>query len=116
MSPLLFLNLSRSLSNNYVWDLSRHDAKPLENYLSEIKKALEGSDGGLIDITDEGKVAIAFMRNLQRSLELTYKPEHWDNAKLAVWLCKNLHDETLTNTSKQAFVMGWLHSLLVPTF
>ncbi len=99
-------------SLNYVWDLSRHDAKPLENYLSEIKKALEGSDGGLIDITDEGKVAIAFMRNLQRSLELTYKPEHWDNAKLAVWLCKNLHDETLTNTSKQAFVMGWLHSLL----
>ena len=107
-------------SLDYVWDLSRHNAKPFENDLSKIKTALEGY-GGLtdaIDITDAGKVSLAgkkdieFMRNLQRSLELTYKPEHWDNAKLAVWLCKNLHDEMITNISKQAFVMGWLHSLL----
>ena len=107
-------------SLDYVWDLSRHNAKPFENDLSKIKTALEGY-GGLtdaIDITDAGKVSLAgkqdieFMRNLQRSLELTYKPEHWDNAKLAVWLCKNLHDEMITNVSKQAFVMGWLHSLL----
>ena len=53
-----------------------------------------------------------FMPDLQRDLGLTYVPEHWDDVKLAAWLCRNLPDESLTHDSKRAFVAAWLTHLL----
>jgi type III restriction enzyme len=43
---------------------------------------------------------------------LVYKPEHWDEVRLATWLCRNLPEQSLTHASKQAFVSGWLQRLL----
>ncbi|SJM93553.1 Type III restriction enzyme, res subunit [Crenothrix polyspora] len=98
---------------DYPWDISRFEVKPPESDVSKIRVLLNSADGGTLDISNaEGKVTIAFMNVLQRSLELVYQPEHWDTVKLATWLCRNIPEPTITHTSKQAFVMGWLQSLL----
>lgn len=97
---------------DYPWNLSRYEAKPSENDLSKIKASLNSADGGELDINTEGKIKISFMANLQRSLDVVYQPEHWDTVKLSRWLCSNIPDETATHSSKQPFIMGWLHSLL----
>ncbi len=96
----------------YIWNLLDYDAKPLNTDIQKIKTALDSTGSGAIDTTQEGKMTIAFMPTLQRSLELAYTPEHWDNAKLAVWLCRNIENRTITHANKQAFVMGYLQSLL----
>ncbi|MDP3838379.1 MAG: DEAD/DEAH box helicase family protein [Methylococcales bacterium] len=97
---------------DYPWDLSRYEAKPCDSVLSRFTSALK-HDAGLIDMDGiKGTVKIAFMANLQRSLELVYQPEHWDTVKLATWLCRNITDESATHASKQAFIMAWLQALL----
>lgn len=96
----------------YIWNLLDYDAKPFDEDIQKIKAALNSTASGAIDTTQEGKMTIAFMPTLQRSLELAYTPEHWDNSKLAVWLCRNIKDGTITHSNKQAFVMGYLQSLL----
>ena len=97
---------------DYPWDLSRYAAKPCDSVMSRFKDSLK-HDAGLIDMDGiKGTVKIAFMANLQRSLELVYQPEHWDAVKLAAWLCRNITDESATHASKQAFIMAWLQALL----
>jgi hypothetical protein len=49
---------------------------------------------------------------LQRDLGLAYRPEHWDEVKLAAWLCRNLPEASVTHASKLAFVAKWLRELL----
>jgi type III restriction enzyme len=68
-------------------------------------------DGGLIDV-DDGKVKVGFMAELQRDLGLAYRPEHWTEARLAAWICRNLPDPYTTHASKNAFVSSWLGGLL----
>jgi type III restriction enzyme len=97
---------------DYPWDLSRYEAKPPESDISKIKVILHSADGGELDMSSEGKMKISFMAHLQRSLDLVYQPEHWDTVKLATWLCRNIPEPTITHASKQAFIMGWLQSLL----
>ena len=41
-----------------------------------------------------------------------HQPEHWDELRLATWLCRNLPEPSLTHASKQAFVAAWLTRLL----
>jgi len=65
----------------------------------------------MIDI-DEGKVKVRFMAELQRDLGLAYRPEHWTEARLAAWICRNLPDPYTTHASKNAFVSAWLGKLL----
>ncbi len=97
---------------DYPWDLSRYEAKPCDSVISRFKTALK-HEAGEIDIDDmKGTVKIAFMANLQRSLELVYSPEHFDTLTLATWLCRNITDESATHASKQAFIMAWLQALL----
>jgi len=72
------------------------------------------SEGGEIDIEEAtGKVVHRFIPELQRDRGLAYRPEHRDEAKLAVWLCRNLPEPFGTHSSKHAFVSGWLKQLLV---
>lgn len=97
---------------DYVWELSCYEAKPSEDDISKIKTLLSSADGGELDISAAGKMNISFMAMLQRNLDLVYQPEHWDTVKLATWLCRNIPEPTITHASKQAFVMGWLQSLL----
>jgi type III restriction enzyme len=96
----------------YPWDLSPYDAAPTADHLTALRAALKVSEGGEIDIDGTGKVISRFLPDLQRDLGLVYRPEHWDEVRLATWLCRNLPEPSLTHASKQAFVAAWLTELL----
>jgi type III restriction enzyme len=97
---------------DYPWDLPLEQAEPTDDTLKKLGYANRVHDGGTIDVADEGQVTVRFMTDLERDLGLAYKPEHWDEAKLAAWLCRNLPDPAITHASKLAFVSGWLARLL----
>ncbi len=96
----------------YPWDLSPYDAAPTTDDLTALGAALKVSEGGEIDIDESGHVVSRFLPELQRDLGLVYQPEHWDEVRLATWLCRNLPEPSLTHASKQAFVAQWLTELL----
>lgn len=97
---------------DYPWELSPYDADPTKPQID----ALDGNrvaEGGEIDIdTESGKVTTRFIADLQRDLGLSYRPEHWDETRLATWLARNLPEAAITHTSKRAFVARWLRALL----
>lgn len=98
----------------YPWDLSTYDGAPTGDELTALGAGLKVSEGGEIDVDDEsGKVVSRFLPDLQRDLGLVYQPENWDEVRLAVWLCRNLPEPSLTHASKQAFVAKWLAELLL---
>ena len=98
---------------DYPWELSGYDAIPTPDALMVLNAALKVSEGGEIDIDGEsGKVTTRFIADLQRDLGLAYRPEHWDEVKLAAWLCRNLPEASITHASKQAFIARWLRELL----
>ncbi len=98
---------------DYPWDLSTYDAAPTGADITVLGAGLRVSEGGEIDVDDEsGKVVARFLPDLQRDLGLVYQPEHWDEVRLATWLCRNLPEPSLTHASKQAFVAKWLTELL----
>jgi len=98
---------------DYPWDLSTYNAAPDADQLSILNAALKVSEGGEIDIDSEtGKVTTRFIADLQRDLGLAYRPEHWDEVKLAAWLCRNLPEPSVTHAKKQAFVAKWAKELL----
>ncbi len=97
----------------YPWDLATYDAAPTSDDITALGAGLKVSEGGEIDIDGEsGKVISRFLPDLQRDLGLVYQPEHWDEVRLATWLCRNLPEPSLTHASKQAFVAKWLTELL----
>ena len=97
----------------YPWDLSPYDANPSAEDLKLFGAALKVSEGGTIDIDEaSGKLVPRFLPDLQRDLGLVYKPENWDELRLATWLCRNIPEPSLTHTSKRAFVARWLTRLL----
>ncbi|HMN46568.1 MAG TPA: DEAD/DEAH box helicase family protein [Povalibacter sp.] len=97
---------------DYPFNLSGYDANPGAEDLQALGLADRIASGGRIDVSDEGKVKFGFIADLQRDLGSAYKPEHWDEVKLAAWLCRNLPDSGITHASKWAFVLHWLRNLL----
>lgn len=97
---------------DYPWDLSVYDAIPTPADMNELGAALRAADGGEIDVGEDGRVVNRFMPDLQRDLGLTYRPEHWDDVRLATWLCRNLPEQSVTHAAKRAFVAGWLSDLM----
>jgi type III restriction enzyme len=97
---------------DYPFDLSTYDAHPTTEDLQALGLADRVASGGSIDVTDEGKLKVGFIADLQRDLGFSYQPEHWDEVKLAAWLCRNLPDAGSTHASKWAFVQKWLRELL----
>lgn len=98
---------------DYPWDLATYDAAPTGDDITALNAGLKVSEGGEIDVDGEsGKVVSRFLPDLQRDLGLVYQPEHWDEVRLATWLCRNLPEPSLTHASKQAFVARWLTELL----
>ena len=97
----------------YPWDLSTYDASPSADDLAVLDAGFKVSEGGEIDVDSaSGKVVSRFLPDLQRDLGLVYRPEHWDEVRLAAWLCRNLPDPSLTHASKQVFVAAWVTALL----
>jgi type III restriction enzyme len=98
---------------DYPWDLSTFDAAPTADDVTALGAGLKVSEGGEIDVDGaSGEVVSRFLPDLQRDLGLVYRPEHWDEVRLATWLCRNLPEPSLTHASKQAFVGKWLTELL----
>lgn len=97
----------------YPWDLATYDAAPTAEDIAALGAGLQVSEGGEIDIDEtSGRVVSRFLPELQRDLGLVYQPEHWDEVRLATWLCNNLPEPSLTHASKQAFVAAWITKLL----
>jgi type III restriction enzyme len=97
---------------DYPWSLSEYDATPTRTELDSLA-ANRVTEGGEIDIDDEsGKVTTRFIADLQRDLGLSYRPEHWDETRVATWLTRNLPDVSTTHPNKRAFVAKWLRHLL----
>ncbi len=98
---------------DYPWELPPYLASVTEAQLKALNKSMLVAEGGLIDVDEEkGRVRTSFTRELTHDLGLSYHPEHWSEAKLAAWFCRQLHDPSITHASKRAFVAGWIGSLL----
>ncbi|MCB1093102.1 MAG: hypothetical protein KDL87_16305, partial [Verrucomicrobiae bacterium] len=98
---------------DYPWELPLYRAAPTPDQIAQLTDASRMRDGGYIDIDDEkGRMTTRYAKELQRDLSLAYTPEHWTEAKLAAWFCRQIHDPTITHASKTAFVASWLAKLL----
>lgn len=97
---------------DYPWELSGYAAAPTVDDIRALGAASKVAEGGEIDIGDDGKIKVNFLPGLQRDLGLSYQPEHWDETRLAAWLCRNLPEPSVTHASKRAFVAAWLRTLL----
>ncbi len=97
---------------DYPWALSDYDAVPTHAQIDALK-ANRVAEGGEIDVDDEtGKVTTRFIAELEHDLGLSYRPEHWDETRLATWLARNLPETAITHAGKRAFVAYWLRQLL----
>ena len=95
------------------WTLSPYEAAPTAQQIDALDLGMKASEGGEIDIDSQrGQVFTRFLPQLQRDLGLLYRPENWDEVRIATWLCENLPETSLTHASKRAFVAGWLAQLL----
>ena len=48
------------------------------------------------------------VRVARKPCGLLYRPEHWDETRLATWLCRNLPEQSLTHAAKPAYVAAWV--------
>lgn len=98
---------------DYPWDLPIYHAAVTDGQLKLLNITSKVAEGGLIDVDeDQGRVKTKFSRELTRDLGLSYRPENWDEAKLAAWFCRQIRDQSITHASKRTFVAAWLTSLL----
>lgn len=97
---------------DYPWELSPYDAEPTAQQLQRLADNEAGETGTIDMDEDAGTLRVDFMAGLTRDLELSYRPEHLDEAGLAAWFCRNLPDPTITHASKRTFVVRWISSLL----
>jgi type III restriction enzyme len=97
---------------DYPWELSGYAAAPTADDLRALGAASKVAEGGEIDVGKDGRINVNFLPDLQRDLGLSYQPEHWNETRLAAWLCRNLPEPSVTHASKQAFVASWLRALL----
>lgn len=98
---------------DYPWVLPPYQSSVTDEQLRALQLASKVSEGGLIDVdAEQGRVKTRFTKELSRDLGLAYRPENWDEAKLAAWFCRQIRDTSITHASKRAFVAAWLSSLL----
>ena len=96
---------------DYPWDLPLYAAAPSPEEIGRFRATDRLAEAGDIDV-DAGKVMISFLPELTRDLDLAYTPEHWSEAKLAAWLCRNVRETHITQSSMMVFISAFLSSLL----
>lgn len=70
---------------DYPWDLPAYSAQPAPDEVQQFKAADRVAEAGTIDVDKEkGKLLVSFLPELERDLALSYTPEHWTEAKLAM--------------------------------
>ena len=94
------------------FELSGYDAHPSAEDLEELGLADRLASAGAIDVTEAGAMQVGFIADLERDLGMAYRPENWNEVRLAAWLCRNLPDAGITHASRWAFVLKWLQGLL----
>jgi type III restriction enzyme len=96
---------------DYPWDLPPYMARPSQEEIQLFKSADRVAEAGVID-TEKGKMTVTFLPDLTRDLALSYTPEHWTEAKLAAWLCRNVREIYITQSSLMVFVSAFVSELL----
>ena len=96
---------------DYPWELPKGLAIPIEEDIRSIQQADIITEGGVIDVTQEGAINAKFGLKLERDLNLAYIPEHWNEAKLSAWFCYQIKDQAITHSSKRAFVSEWVSQI-----
>lgn len=96
---------------DYPWDLPVYDATPTDDELSRFRDSDRVAESGAIDV-EGGRMLVKFLPELERDLALSYTPEHWTEAKLAAWLCKNVREDYITQQSMMVFGSAFLSALL----
>lgn len=98
---------------DYPWDLPPYASQPSLDEIQLFKAADRVAEAGVIDMDSaKGKMVVTFMPDLARDLALSYTPEHWTEAKLAAWLCRNVREAYVTQASMMVFVSAFLSALL----
>ncbi len=98
---------------DYPWELPLYQSSVTDVQLRALQLSSKISAGGLIDVdAEQGRLKTRFTKELSRDLGLAYRPENWDEAKIAAWFSKQIRDTSITHASKRAFVAAWLTSLL----
>lgn len=96
---------------DYPWDLPVYQSVPTTEETAQLRSADRAAEAGAIDVED-GKVQVTFVHNLERDLHLSYTPEHWTEAKLAAWLCRNVREPYITQHSMMAFTSAFLSGIV----
>lgn len=96
---------------DYPWDLPLYAAQPAPDEIGRFRATDRLAEAGAIDV-EAGKVVVGFLPELTHDLDLAYTPEHWSEAKLAAWLCRNVRETYITQASMMVFVSGFLAGLL----
>lgn len=99
---------------DYPYELSAFNTSPTDDEVGVLELGGRVGEVDQIDLDEKsGELRRMFIKELERDLALSYVPEHWDETKLAAWICRNLRMlESVTHASKMAFVSGWLGHLL----
>jgi type III restriction enzyme len=99
---------------DYPWKLPVYEAQPTADELGLLKASDRVAEGGVIDI-EEGELRVKFLKDMERDLGLSYTPEHWTEAKLAAWLCRNVREDYITQQSLLVFVNAFLSAIVKAT-
>jgi type III restriction enzyme len=96
-------------SLNYSRELPILQAVVIPEELEALNQSTKVAETGALDVV-EGKVK--YISGLQKDFQLSYTPEHWNQAKLGGWLCRNIQVYSVTHDELLIFIDGWLNSLL----
>ena len=99
---------------DYPWELPSYSAAPSGDEMNQLRSGEKAAEGGVIDV-EEGKLNVKFLPGLERDLHLSYQPEHWTEAKLAAWLCRNVREPYITQNSLLVFISHFLAAIIRST-
>ena len=90
------------------WRLDECDS----SLIGERFEIVDQSQTGLIDVSDKGKVEIAFVRRLQSELALVVQEPAWSLPRLANWLDAGIVHPDVTKPAAILFISRALESLI----
>ena len=93
---------------NLPWNLDECDS----SLLADRFRIVDQSQTGLIDVTEKGKVEVAFVKRLQNELALAVHEPAWTLPRLANWLDAGIPHPDVTKPSAILFISRALEALI----